>query len=122
MEKIMPKIVYTQGKGLIQSSSDGAVFAVPASGSDAPAITGDGTVTCAGTDVSGILTVAGELTNGQTCTVTFAEAHSTAPVVVISAVGCVDIAVSAVSATAFVLTASGSTGTGSIHYLVIAQA
>ena len=123
----MPKIVYTQPKGLFQTSSDGAVFAIPASGSDAPGIAfTDGSGSIAGTDAAGIITVSGAMSAANTITVTFAEAHETTPVILVQVWPggntLTNIAVTSCDETGFVMTASGATSTGTIHYLVIAQA
>lgn len=115
----MPKIVYTQGKGLIQSSSDSARFAVPASGSDAPALTGDGTATISGTDVSGVIDVSGQLTAAESFTVTFDTAYDAIPAVVLGLLP--NLALTEITAASFTCTASDATGTGQIGYLVIAS-
>ena len=120
----MPKVVYNSTKGLFQNSSSAARISIPASGSDAPAVAvavAAGAATIAGTDVSGIVTIVTQLVNNSTLTITFDTAYDTAPVANITLVGLANIAITSVSTTAIVLTASGDTTTGSVHYQCFAQ-
>ena len=118
----MPKVVYNVTKGLFQNSSSAARISIPASGSDAPAVTYsvDGSGSVAGTDVCGIATVAVQATSGN-IVITFATAYDTAPSAHVSFFGLANCKVASVTTTAITIAVSGATTTGAIHYSCFAQ-
>ena len=80
----------------------------------------NGTMTIAGTDVSGIATITSQASSG-TIVITFATAYDTAPSVCVTFPGLANCTVQSVSTTAITIAVGGATTTGSIHYSCFAQ-
>jgi len=78
-----------------------------------------GNIEAHSSDVGGIINVTTQLANTNTCTVTFAEAFTANPAVVVS--GLVNYTY-VTSTTALTITANGNTGTGEIHYIALETA
>jgi len=75
-----------------------------------------GDIEAQSTDVGGIINVTTQLANTNTCTVTFATAYDTAPTVVVG--GLINYKYTT-STTALTITATGNTGAGELHYIVM---
>ncbi len=126
----MPKVTIDSQKGVVESAGSGCTIDVDTNFSSGAHLMSTGTVpeiafaggSAAGnieaqsTDVGGIINVTTQLANTNTCTVTWANAYATAPAVVVG--GLINYKYTT-STTALTITATGNTGTGELHYIVI---
>lgn len=126
----MPRVKINGSKGLRQLPGSGVQIDVDTNFSGGSHLKSTGTVptiafaggSAAGnieaqsTDVGGIINVTTQLANTNTCTVTWAKAYATAPAVVVG--GLINYKYTT-STTALTITATGNTGTGELHYIVI---
>ena len=114
----MPKVEISETKGLFQQSGTGLHLTVNGA---APAAafaggTAAGGIEAQSTDIAGIVNVTTQLTNTDTCTITFATAYDTAPAAVVAGLPNIKYVT---STTALTITGTGNTGTGELHYHVI---
>ena len=115
----MPKVEINEKSGLVQrsgrgshlSSVGGTPTAVFAGGSAA------GAIEAQSTDMAGIINVTTQLANTNTLTVLWDKPYDSVPTVVVGT-GLVNYSYTT-TRSSLKITASGNTGTGEVHYIVV---